>query len=121
MEVIAIICWCVLLWLVWQLWQARRFNTFKKYVITELKPKVIEAIKDDLLKTRTETFPNNSTHQEATILYWSQYPSRVVQSALEFEVITEQWLKESGNLRHCQHLFHIEQSFMHVQSHVDNH
>lgn len=112
MEVIAVIALSALAWLIWQLIKAKQFNRFKVQIDKELKQKVRQAIIAELNENRSELFPNNECHQEATLLYWTQYKSRILHAALEKEIIDKQWLKETGNLRNAQHLFHIEQQFL---------
>ncbi len=101
-----------LLWLVWQLLKAKRFNRFKQQIEDELKNKVIQNIIDELNESRSELYPNNDNHQEATILFWTQYKSRILHTALQRGIIDKQWLKNSGNLRNAQHLFHIENQYL---------
>ena len=93
--------------------RAKHFTQFKRQIIQELKPKVITSIIDEMTQTRSDQFPNTSAHQEATISYWSASAGRVLQAALMREIIDEQWLKETGNLRNSQHLFHIESDKLH--------
>ncbi|NQY34622.1 MAG: hypothetical protein HRT37_06590 [Alteromonadaceae bacterium] len=112
MEVIVTIASLTLIWLIWQLFKAKRFNKFKLQIEKELKPKVIEHILDDLQDNSSELFPNNQVHQEATVYFWTQYKSRILQAALQREIIDEKWLKDTGNLRNSQHLFHIEQQYL---------
>lgn len=112
LEIIVILAGCALLWLCWQLIRAKRFTKFKQRIEQELKPKVIENIINELNENRSELFPNTDTHQEATLYYWTQYKSRILQAALQREIIDETWLKETGNWRNCQHLFHIEKNLM---------
>lgn len=102
-----------LIWLVWQLMRAKHFTQFKQQITQELKPKVIAAIIAEMDESRTEKKPNTPAHQEATILYWTASSSRILQAALMREIIDENWLKETGNLRNCQHLFHIESDKLH--------
>ncbi len=111
MEIIAVLALSALVWLLWQLWQAKRFNRFKSYIDKDLKPKVIEQIIEELNETRSDTLPNNEVHQAATIFYWCQYKSRLLEAALKRDIITQEWLKETGNLRNAQHLFFIEKQF----------
>lgn len=101
-----------LLWLIWQLIKAKRFTRFKEKIAEELKDKVIASIIEDLEQSRCDIFPNNDSHKAATIYYWTQYKSRLLQTALQREIITEQWLKDSGNLRNAQHLFHVERQYL---------
>ena len=101
-----------LAWLIWQLMKAKRFTRFKLLIDEELKAKVIESIIADLNESRSEIFPNNEYHQQATIFYWTQYKSRILHAALQREIISEQWLKETGNLRNAQHLFFVEQAHL---------
>jgi len=108
-EVIVLIAGSALLWLCWQLLQAKKFTKFKQRIEQELKPQVINKIIEDLNEQRSELFPNNDCHTNATIFYWTQYKSRILKAALQQEIIDETWLKDTGNWRNSQHLFHIEQ------------
>lgn len=112
MQIIAALALASLVWLIWQLVKAKRFTRFKQKVEDELKDKVIDNIMAELSNNRSDIFPNNDCHQEATILYWTQYKSRILHAALQREIITEQWLKDSGNLRNAQHLFYVERQFL---------
>jgi ABC-type protease/lipase transport system fused ATPase/permease subunit len=111
--IIAVLAFVFLAWLVWQLMRAKHFTQFKRQITQELKPKVIQAIINEMEETRSEQKPNTPAHQEATITYWSASAGRVLQAALMREIIDENWLKETGNLRNSQHLFHIEQDKLH--------
>lgn len=102
----------VLLWMAWLLVKAKRFTKFKQEIEEELKPKVIADILAELEENRSEMFPNNEVHQQATLYYWTQYKARILQAALQREIISQQWLKDTGNLRNSQHLFHIEQQHL---------
>jgi hypothetical protein len=102
----------VIFWMAWLLVKAKRFTKFKQQIEDELKPKVIADILAELEETKSEIFPNNEIHQQATIYYWSQYKARILQAALQREIISKQWLKDTGNLRNSQHLFHIEQQYL---------
>ena len=108
MEIIAILALLSLVWLLWQLVKAKRFTRFKQQIESELKDKVIANIIEELAMTRCEQFPNNDCHQEATVMYWTQYKSRILHAALAREIIDQQWLVDTGNLRNAQHLFFIE-------------
>jgi hypothetical protein len=99
----------MLIWFVWQLIKAKRFTKFKQHLEKELKPKVFEHIINELNNTRTELLPNNDIHQQATLYYWGQYKVRILQAALLRDIIDEQWLKDTGNIKNSQHLFFIEQ------------
>ncbi len=103
----------MLVWLLWQLKRAKQFTNFKRWIKNELKPQVIEAITKNLLATQSELTPNNQCHVQATITYWCEYPVRIVQFALANELISTQWLKDTDNYRHCQHLYHIEGKYLH--------
>jgi len=112
MEIIAVLALLSLLWLIWQLVKAKKFTRFKQQIETELKNKVIASIEEELEQTRCEQFPNNDCHQAATLFYWTQYKSRILQAALQREIIDQQWLKDTGNLRNAQHLFFIEKEYI---------
>jgi len=101
-----------ILWMAWLLVKAKRFTKFKQQIEKEIKPKVIADILAELEESRSEVFPNNEVHQQATVYYWSQYKARILQAALQREIISQQWLKDTGNLRNSQHLFHIEQQYL---------
>ncbi|MBL4941472.1 MAG: hypothetical protein JKY81_07375 [Colwellia sp.] len=109
MQIIAVLALASLAWLIWQLVKAKRFTRFKRKIEDELKDKVISDIINELNETRSDLYPNNDCHQAATIFYWTQYQSRILQAALNREIIDEQWLQSTGNLRNSQHLFFIEQ------------
>ena len=93
--------------------RAKHFTQFKRQIIQELKPKVIANIIEEMSHTRTEQLPNTPAHQEATIHYWSTSAGKILQAALMREIIDEQWLKTTGNLRNSQHLFHVERDKLH--------
>lgn len=103
----------VLLWMAWLLVKAKKFTRFKQLIEQELQPQVVNHLKTKLIESRCELTPNNDIHISATIFYWSQYKSRILQAALANGIIDEQWLKETGNYRNCQHLFHIEGDKLH--------
>jgi hypothetical protein len=113
LEIIVVIAVLFLAWLIWQLMRAKHFTRFRRQVMQELKPKVIANIIEEMEQTRSEQLPNNSVHQEAAIYYWSASAGRVLQAALMREIIDEKWLKETGNLRNSQHLFHVERDSLH--------
>lgn len=98
----------LLTWLCWQLYRAKQFTQFKNFLNEELKPEVSKAIELQLEQSRCDTFPNNECHQQATELYWTQYPVRILQFALTHEILTKEQLIEQGKWRYCQHLFHVQ-------------
>jgi len=123
MEIIATLASLALMslvWLTWQLVKAKRFTRFKQQIINELKDKVIADIKVELEETRCEEFPNNDSHQVATLFYWTQYKSRILHAALSRDIIDQQWLIETGNLRNAQHLFFIERQYLPLPSPTQN-
>jgi hypothetical protein len=111
-DVIVLIAFSSIIWLCWQLYRAKQFNHFKKRIETEIKPQLVSHITQQLTDQRCDLFPNNDCHIEATLVYWTYSKARMLQKALIEEIIDEKWLKDTGNLRHCQHLFHIEQKFL---------
>ena len=108
MEIIAVLALLSLLWLIWQLVKAKKFTRFKKLIALELHTKVIASIKEELEQTRCENLPNNDCHQAATLIYWTQYKSRILHAALQRDIINQQWLVDTGNLRNAQHLWLME-------------
>jgi len=107
-EIFAVIALAIILWMVWQLFRARKFNHFKGVINRELKPMVIAQIKDNMIEYRSDIFPNCAAHEQATIYYWCQYPSRILQAAIVWQLIDKDWLRKTGNIRNYQHLFFIE-------------
>jgi len=112
MEIIATLALLSLVWLIWQLVKAKRFTRFKQQIDFELKDKVISSIKEELEETRCDQRPNNDCHQAATLFYWTQYKSRILHAALARDIIDQQWLINTGNLRNAQHLFFIERQHL---------
>ena len=119
MEIIATLALLSLVWLSWQLVKAKKFTRFKQHIGSELKEQVIANIIEELTLTRSEQLPNNDCHQTATLLYWTQYKSRILHAALQREIIDQQWLIESGNMRNAQHLFFIERQYLPLPSQSD--
>jgi len=85
MQIIVVLALAAMVWLIWQLIKAKRFTRFKQKIEDELKEKVIARC---------------------------QYKSRILHAALQREIITEQWLRDSGNLRNAQHLFFVERQYL---------
>lgn len=112
MEFIVVLGVLILAWFIWQLFKAKQYTRFKVLVENELKPKVIAKIIEDLNENRSELFPNNKVHEQATLYYWTQYKGRILKAALIHEIIDEEWLKRTNNLRNSQHLFHVEQQYL---------
>ena len=112
MEIFIIIAVSILLWMVWQIVRAKRFTQFKRLLNDEIKRKVIESIIAELDATRSDILPNNKIHCQATIDFWGQYPVRILQAALNREIIDKAWLEETGNIRNSQHLFFIQRDKM---------
>jgi hypothetical protein len=112
MQIIVVLALAAMVWLIWQLIKAKRFTRFKQKIEDELKEKVIASIIEELTLSRSEILPNNDCHQAATLYYWCQYKSRILHAALQREIITEQWLRDSGNLRNAQHLFFVERQYL---------
>jgi len=104
----------LLLWMGWQIYRAKQFNRFKQFIRHDIKPQVVEHLKSNLVKNRNENFPNDECHIQASIDYWCVSTARMLQYALQYELVSEKWLKETGNYRHCQHLFHIEGQYLHT-------
>lgn len=96
----------------WLLYKAKKFTQFKREISQNIKPKLIKIIKDELNETRCELLPNSECHIQAAIYFWTCSHARILQAALDREIITTQWLKQSGNYRNCQHLFHVEKHML---------
>lgn len=115
MEIIVLLALLSLTWLIWQLIKAKKFTRFKKQIEQELKNKVVTSIKEELTASRCEQRPNNDCHIAATVFFWTQYKSRILHAALQREIIDQQWLINTGNLRNAQHLFFIERQYLPTQ------
>ena len=109
MEILAVAAASLLVWMAWQLYRAKRFNHFKREIMTVLKPKVLAHLEQKLISERSELTPNNETHIQACQYYWGQYPSRILQAAIHWQLVDEAWLSQSANNRYRQHLFFVEQ------------
>jgi hypothetical protein len=118
-EVLVVIALGILLWFAWQLYRAKKFTQFKKLIEAELKPQVVEKLSTELVAARNTLFPNTDDHIQASIIYWCQYKARILQCAFDKDIISEKWLKDTGNFRNCQHLFHVEQKYMHTYKNDD--
>lgn len=105
----AFLCLAVMAWL---LFKAKKLTQFKREITLNIKPKLIKAIEEELNETRCDLLPNSAQHLEAAIYFWTCSQARILQAALEREIITTQWLKSTGNYRNCQHLFHIEKHML---------
>ncbi|PCI58290.1 MAG: hypothetical protein COB35_13880 [Gammaproteobacteria bacterium] len=112
MEFIAIPAIALLIWLAWQLYRAKQFNKFKTLLNDKIKTDVIAAIQEDLATQRSEQFPNNQAHIDATVYYWTQYPIRILQAAINYEIVDKQWLLATNNVRNSQHLMHIQRQYL---------
>lgn len=97
----------------WQLWRAKQFTQFKGYLEQEIKPLVLAHLQDKLVEARCDTFPNTQAHIDATKHYWALYKVRILQYALEHELLDIDKLKAQRKYRFCQHLFHVEQDKLH--------
>ena len=103
----------LLLWMAWLLFKAKQFTRFKVMIERDLKPKVIEKLTYELEYNRSDNTPNIQAHINATIFYWCEYKSRILQAALAHQIVDQQWLVKTGNLRNSQHLFFIEADKLH--------
>ena len=110
-EVFAILGIAIIAFMLWQLYRAKQYNRFLKWLSSDIKPQLIENIREELEQTRSEQFPNTEAHVEATILFYSQYRIRIFQAAFEREIISREWLAVPANKRLVQHLMHKEASF----------
>lgn len=120
LEFLIIAALLVLAFIAWQLWRAKQFTQFKQYLEQEIKPLVFIHVHDTLVEARCETFPNTQAHIDATKYYWAQYKVRILQYALEHEILDIEALKAQGKYRFCQHLFHVEQDKLHhFEQHSD--
>ena len=112
MEFIVLPALALLVWLAWQLYRAKQFTKFKARLNTEIKDKVIAAIEEDLIASRNDQFQNKQAHIDATIFYYTQYPIRILQAAIKYEIIDKQWLQATNNVRNSQHLMHIQKQYL---------
>jgi maleate cis-trans isomerase len=101
----------ILFWMLWQLIRAKKFNQFKQFLFTQVKPQVIDAIEQMQIQQISEVTPNNDAHRQASQYYFTQYAVRIIQTALALNLMTEQQLKQSGCWRFYQHLLAVEQPY----------
>ncbi|WP_440875780.1 hypothetical protein [Thalassotalea sp. PLHSN55] len=112
MLVIQVFAVLILVWFAWQLYRAKQFTKFKNDLTHQVQPQVVNSLIVELEENRSEMFPNNEAHQEAAIYYWTQYRVRILQFALEKELLTKEGLVRDKKWRHCQHLFHVEKQYL---------
>ncbi|MCH2055156.1 MAG: hypothetical protein MK214_00785 [Thalassotalea sp.] len=108
MELFAIAAAMLIIWMCWQLYRARRYNQFKAMVQQDLKPRVVEHLTTKLQSERSDATPNTDAHIAASQYFYTQFPARTLQVAIEWEIVNEAWLKEHGYIRFCQHLFFVD-------------
>ena len=113
MEIISIFAIAFLVWMVWQLYRAKQFTQFKRFVSNDLSNQVRLHIEEKLTAERSELYPNNEAHIKAAQFYWTKYPIRTLQYALNFQIITSEQLKKEGKYRHSQHLYHVQGHWLH--------
>ena len=112
MEIFAVIACAIIIFLLWQLYRAKQFTRFKQLIDKTIKPQLVAQITAELIENRSDLTPNTDCHIEAAIIFWTAAKGRILQAALEREIININWLKSTGNYKNCQHLFHIEQRYL---------
>lgn len=112
MEIIIILASSILIFLSWQLYQAKRIRHFKKWIDTNITSELIHQLTEQLSNNRSEQFPNNDIHIEASILFWTQYRARIIQKSIQLNITNKQAIINMGFHRQCQHILFIEQAFL---------
>lgn len=112
MEILIILACSLLIFLSWQLYQAKRITHFKQWIDKELTPELTTKLTECLQKSRCATFQNNDVHIQASIYFWTQYRARVIQKALQLNIINKQTIIDMKYHRQCQHMLFIENEYL---------
>lgn len=114
-DVIVVLAFALLIWMMWRLYQAKQYNKFIDWLNVEIKPLLLVKIAEELEENRSADFPNNECHQQAAMYFYQQYPVRIFEAAVEREIISKDWFLNKHNKRHASHLLFI-QSLYRIQS-----
>ncbi|MDN3653206.1 hypothetical protein QWY77_10630 [Thalassotalea ponticola] len=98
----------ILLWMAWRLYQAKRYNRFIDWLHSDVQPRLCEQLKRELIAHRSPEYQNTDTHIDATLRYYSQYPVRIFDAAVERQLIGPEWFENKQNKRHAQHLLFVQ-------------
>ncbi len=107
MVVFSLLAISILLWLIWQLIKAKRFTRFCHYIEHNLKQEVAEKLVAEFMNPSSQ-FSILKNEPARTVEFWMQYKVRILQAALLTDIINEDWLKQTNNVRNSQHLFFID-------------
>lgn len=118
LEILTLIAVGILILMAWLLYKAKKFTQFKRYISTTIQPTLIAQIKQELEHSRSTLQPNTPCHIKAALLFWTCSRARILQAALERDIVTQEWLKKTGNYRNCQHLFHVERDMLLAQNRI---
>ncbi len=112
MEIIIVIALAILGFFSWQLYQAKKVKKFKLWLDNTITPELCHVLKKRLINHRSELFPNTGEHIQASCIFWAKYHSRVIQKALQLEIMTKQTIIDAGFHRQYQHILFIEQQYL---------
>mgnify|MGYP007124596872 CR=1 FL=1 len=87
----------IIAWFAWQLYRAKQFTRFRKYLVDNVQPQVLEHIEQHLIESRDNCFPNNDCHISASKIYWTACHARILQYALIHEILSENSIKMLKN------------------------
>ncbi|QBY05340.1 hypothetical protein E2K93_13570 [Thalassotalea sp. HSM 43] len=109
--ILPLLALALLVWMSWRLVQAKRYNRFIDWLMTDIKPQLLSHVQQELVEQRCQQYPNNDCHIEASCHYYGQYPVRVLEAALQRDIITSDWIQQRQNKRHLQHLLFIQAAY----------
>lgn len=112
MEIVIVLAVAILVFFSWQLYQAKKVSKFKQWLRSSIQPKLSHELSQQLIHNRSDLFPNTPEHIEASIAFWTQYHSRIIQKSLQFNIINKQTIIDVGYYRQYQHLLFIEQQYL---------
>ena len=112
MEIIIVIAIAILCFVSWQLYQAKKVSKFKQWLNDTIEPQLCLELTKRLTHQRSQLFPNTDEHIQASCIFWTQFHSRVIQKALQLDIVTKQSIIDAGFYRQCQHIMFVEQQYL---------
>lgn len=116
-EAIVVLAAIILLWMMWRLYQAKKYNAFIDWLKIDIAPKVFADLNEKLSAQRSDQSPNTNEHIEATQLFYQQAPVRIFEYAITHNIIEPKWLENKSNKRHASHLLFVQSQFRTKHSH----
>ncbi|WP_371377137.1 hypothetical protein [Thalassotalea aquiviva] len=104
MEFLILAASVALVFMAYKLYQAKQYNQFIDWLVTDIQPQLLQALVSELKQQRCQQTPNTDAHIKATQYYYAQYPVRVFQGALQRNIISKDWFASAKHKRFAAHL-----------------